>query len=297
MRNRNLLIYSFLLFFATALPSCTGYLKDSLDDSGATEKLQLSAKSCELNKQKTYAEIKINNGSGRYYALPTDLSIATATVEGNVVRIFGIGAGEAYFKVVDDGNADFSPAEIRVTVKENIERLYAPSKTLYIKKDDLRLLNPTHPSKDCDWTIADQTIASLSTSSTGTSLQANRVGETWMTISKEYWTIQEYVIKVVEQYDLMLSGTSFRLITQKLGIDMGICIIQVGNGQYSVESSDETIATASIKEYNGDEYNDTLWNPAIVWVKALKPGRVSLGVTDLVTGKLSVINLIIELRQ
>lgn len=278
MKHTYLLILSLLFFIA----SCTSYVKDPTDDDPRTE-LLLSAQECELSSSKRYTEISIHNGSGKYYVLPMDLSIAWPTIEGNVIRILGVQAGDTFIKVVDEDDTDYRGTVIKVRVKETIERMSEAAKILFIKKGELRLLSPSFSTKDCEWRVKDKTIASLASAPTGYFLQGNQLGKTSLFISKEYWDIQEYQIQVVEQYTLQANSLPFNG-TLREGLEVAAFLIKSGNGQYAVEAEDASIITASVHDYQG-EYDDTMSNPAFVWLKILKAGRTRLTVNDLTSGQ------------
>ncbi len=293
MRYIYVFFHTLLLCLLSGLTACTSYLKDP-DETGTP--LEPEVQMCELSSKQTYIDVKILNGSGSYLVASADFRIAQATVEEGIIRIFGFDPGETHIKVADDASTDLTPAKIKVVVTDSIKRPVHVAKPLIMRFNDSRMLKPEYPEKGCTWEITNKNVAVLGFSSQGTTLYSIRTGDTKVTLLKDHWPIQTYVVQVTDENYLGLSNPVSKIKTDRPDHDFYVMTIHTGNNRYTAASSDESVATASILPYSG-KYNDSMCNPAEVWIKARKSGSVMITATDVVTGRKADLKVDIEVNS
>ncbi len=287
-----------ILLLASGLSSCTGYLKDA--DIHA-EQLKVSEAYFVLNNKTSYAEVFILNGTGSYHAECSNPHVVQTILKGNRLYILGMEYGDVSIKVWDAKDPDCIPVEILVNVTESIPRIHYAEQIIYVKKGEQRLLHPSFPSDTYTWETEDKAVASVRVTTEGYVLKGSKTGITAISVSKEYWVVQPYIVVVVDQYPLILSDYVFSWsataeeLEQGLDIPMGL-MVKVGYGKYEISSTDEDIVSPSIHQISIDTDTDELYNPAYIFFKTRKIGNTTVTVTDLTTGEQATIYVNIKLK-
>jgi len=248
------------------------------DDDDEKGSLILSKNSCTLNNNSSYAIIDIKKGAGEYKLISSNGGVAKGAIDGGKIIVWGFTQGYTSIIVIDKDN---NRAEIKVEVKENISRVVPSVSKVSIKKGDTKELKypygyPAYDGASYDIAVDGGGAISVSEIDGGLSVKGEKIGENVsIYLLKDMWPVDGFSIDVVEKYELYVN----LLITSPFKGKEIEAYIYTGNGNYKVQSTDESVATATIGDYNG-EMNNFYCNPAVIHIKALEVGECRITVTD-----------------
>lgn len=289
-----------LLVVLLALFSC------EKNEDGLKNKLQLSTKSCILDNEHSYAEIKKLKGLGALNVTSSDPDIAEIRYDEqnkDVFYIIGHRQGNATITVVDaDDNKtgdDFDIKTIDVDVRESINYNDYSHQDVLMKKGEFRIFElPFSFDKNDSLVGVNDYIASVSANAeigNKFKVQAKSNGITEFQIYKGKIKIFSVRISVINEYDLFIPESENSQLTFDLPFTVGVNGISVwrGSGKYTAKVVDETIAVVeSITP--GKDWVNQMNNHAVVRVKPLKSGTTRLIVTDVVTGQTGGVDVVVR---
>ncbi len=241
--------------------------------------LSLSSNNISLSNSKTYEIIDILDSTGDCYAESSDKTIVQSQVEGKKVIIVGVSTGETTVMVYDN---EGGKAEIQVSIDE-FNREDTETDIVYVKKGTKRNFKHLYPAELGFILITEQNskvINSMLLSTDELVLEGIEAGHATLSVFKDYWYYYHYDVRVVEVYPLEIPMKMYSTFSHKPSTFGGP--ITVGNGGYSVESSNPLIAIATIEPYSTEwsltNYN---FNEASLKIKTFgKPGVATLTITD-----------------
>ena len=276
------------------------------NEDGLKNNLQLSTKSCTLDNEHSYAEIKKLKGAGSLNATSSDPGIAEIRYDEqnkDVFYIIGHGQGNATITVMDvDDNKtgdDFAIKTIDVEVRESINYGDYSHQDVYMKKGECRIFKlPFNFDKNDSLVGANDYIASVSANpSLGKTfkVEAKSDGITEFEIYKGKIKLFSVRIFVLNEFDLFIPESENSQLTFDLPFTVGVNGISIwrGNGIYTAKVIDETIAVVE-SITRGSEYFNQESNSAVVRVTPLKSGKTKLIVTDVVTGQTSGVDVVVK---
>ncbi len=285
-----------LLFFllATILFAC-----DKEDDG---IKLELSAESCTLTNENSYAEVKIDRDEGFLTVTSSDPNIAEIlhVDNENVFYIIGHEQGSATItvSVFDDSGAE-DIKTIDVDVREAISYENFSTTGVYLKKGESRSFSlPFTFNKDYSVVVDNDGVAAVSASvETGSKfkVEAKAVGSMSFNICKGKVVLFAARVSVVDEYDLFIPESENSQLTFDLPFIAGVNGISIwrGSGHYAAKVVDEKIAVVESITPGYDHF-DQENNSTVVRVTPLKSGKTKLAVTDTVTGQTHDVDVVVN---
>lgn len=262
---------SFICFLIFTLSACTQ--KD--DDSSWMDPNDLfggKVKSVELNKDKGFEKITIVNNDGAWLATSGNKEIATVITEENQLIIVGVSHGETSVYVQDSQG---KKASVKVTVDYNLIRPIPPKKLIIVQKGDSRTINIESRLK-IRAIEGKENISFNLLDGNKLKIEGKEFGRSLIYCEQDYWPINEMIIVILDKCPIEVVGSIS--ISERPGKVQRL--IQMGNGNYRVESADPSIAIGRILPYEGPE-NSLFYNEAVLEVESFdKRGRTTLTVTD-----------------
>lgn len=254
---------------------------DGVKDDG----IVLSTNSCLLTENKRYAVIDILEGAGGYYIEKNTNSNILAFISNNRIYIQAHKKVNTEICITDKEN---HTSTIEIKTDKNLSPYSFLEEIVYVKKNMTKKID--FESESDDFIVnKDPDIVSV---------EIMKDNEIKFTASENAGKITAYVfnkdriyrsfaIEVVDKYEMFLDKNSVSLIEN----EEAFVIIQSGNGNYLIESSDETVATAVIEPYPDSlEIHGIMSNPGLVKIKGLKVGESEIKIID-EEGKEKIINI------
>ena len=218
------------------------------------------------------ANVTISGGYDNYEVETADPNIVTASLNGLTVTLTAIAGGETTVTVKDV--LTYRTIDIPVVVE------YDP---LQLAADDLSLISGERGTVGINSGSGYYSVESSDTLVAKAMLSGNTVkvtavgaGNASITITDNK-TNQSKVIAVTVMDPLELSTTKLKLVIE----DVEIVDITSGNGNYNIQSSDATVATAVI-------------DGSTVVITALAVGTATITVTDALSGLTATIKVTVE---
>lgn len=239
-------------------------------DNENEDALQLSINECTLSTDNPYVAVSVTKSDGDCKVQSSNEEVAVAEVIEGKIYIWGFHNGDAMITVTDAAN---NKATIKVIVNGEVLRPVLDMEMIFVKKGETRRF--MYEYADCPLTVEDEGIVSGYVEGSRLVIKGEKIGKTILYALKNMWPAHGYEVNVVDKYPLM-AGTNIRTI--EVGKEIEV-LITMGNGGYSVESSEPSVATANIADYTGDERN-ILSNPAQVKIKGISSGKAVITVTD-----------------
>ncbi|MDM8159612.1 hypothetical protein QUH73_07300 [Labilibaculum sp. K2S] len=282
------------------LPSC------EKDDNGFVQNLQLSTKSCVLDNEHSYVEVKKLKGTGFLDVTSSQPDVAEIRFDEqnkDIFYVIGHRQGHATITVADvdvNKTGDYDIKTIDVDVRESIHYGEYSSEEIYIKTGEFRIFKlPFNFDKNDSLVGVNDYIVSASANATlgnQFKVQAKSNGITEFQIYKGKIELFSIRIHVVNEYDLYIQERdSHSPLTLDLPFIAGANGISVwrGSGQYTARVVDETVAAVDSIIRDDDHFNQQN-NTAAVLVTPLKSGKTKLIVTDAVTGQTSGVDIVVN---
>ncbi|MGL4331972.1 MAG: hypothetical protein ACRCZQ_00360 [Bacteroidales bacterium] len=261
----------FICFLILMLSAC-GPKDDDSSLTGSNDSFGGKIKSVELHKDKSFEKIPIVNNEGEWIATSGNKAIATVLTEENQLIIIGVAQGETTVNVQDSKGKKSS---VNVTVDYNLIRPVPPTELIIVRKGDSRSINVESGLKIRVKDGKDNISFNL-LDDNKLRIEGKQLGQSLIACKLDYWSKNELNIVIVDKYPLEVIENI--TITQRPGKVQRL--IQMGNGNYRVESADPSIAIGRILPYEGP-YNSFLHNEAILEVESFdKRGTTTLTVTD-----------------
>ena len=289
-----------LLVVVSTLFSC------KKDDDGLERNLQLNVKSCVLDNEHSYAEVKKLKGTGSLSVTSSNPGIAEIQFDKedkDVFYIIGHEQGNATITVMDvDDNTtgdEYAIKTINVNVRESINYGDYSHQNVYIKKGECRIFKLPFIFDENDSLVgANDYIVSMSANvSLGNKfrVEAKSNGITEFQIYKGKIELFSVRIFVVNEYDLFIPESENRQLTFDLPFTVGVNGISIwrGSGHYNAKVVDEKVAVVESITPGEDYFNEES-NSAVVRVTPLKSGTTKLIVTDVVTGQTSGVDVVVN---
>ncbi|MGL5318672.1 MAG: hypothetical protein ACRC9Q_08270 [Bacteroidales bacterium] len=259
--------------------------------------ISISAEKLILNQSKPYDTIYIINKKGSYDITPKNPEVATIEkINDECFLVIAQNIGNTQIDITDNiGNKSVS---LEVIVSD-FHKPEVASEYLLLKKGEGKeyyhkyLFDPT-----CSITSApnmSDIIESRLISSLGMlQIRAKEMGKVSITIRMKYWDVIHYTVEVVDYYPLIVGIDSLN-INHKGSNEYSIIGVRVGNGYYSIESSDSTVITAEIiPAWWNTENSSNYINPAGIRITSCdKKGYARLTITDS-AGKTGVIKIAVN---
>lgn len=238
--------------------------------------LVLSQTSCTLDNVNSYAIIYINKGAGEYQITSSKEDVARGIVDGNKIYIWAFSQGETIITVFDQ-NDNIAKIEVEVVLDGLIIRPNPISEKISLKKGDLKKIKGPDNVDFQEFAIDDiDGIISVYEKNGDLVIEGNKIGEdASIFFLRDMWPVHIYSIDVVDKYYLTVQERNLYL---HKNTEFEVCIV-TGNGNYVVRSSDETIASAYIDEYIG-ENSDFFSNPAIIRINTIEVGIATITLID-----------------
>lgn len=287
-----------IILFVTVL----GLFSCSKDDTSLNNNLQLSIKSCVLDNNNSYAEVKKLKGTDFINVTSSDPNVAEIRFDEakkDVFYIIGHNQGNATITATATGQnetGDNDITTIDVDVNEQIDYQNHPGEVIFIKKGESRAFNlPLNFNKNDSLVIGNEYIASVSANvemGTKCRIDAKNNGNMEFHICKGKVSLFSVRVFVVNEYDLYIPQSEYRQLTFKLPFTYGVNGISIwrGSGHYSAKTADPTIATVESITPEEDWWTE-MSNHAVVRVTPLSAGTTKLIVTDEVTGQTAGVNV------
>ncbi|MCK9626586.1 MAG: hypothetical protein M0R23_09045 [Bacteroidales bacterium] len=287
-----------LLAVVFALTAC------EKNEDGLKNSLQLSLKSCVLDNEHSYTEVKKLSGTGSLSVTSSNPDVAEILYDEenkNVFYIIGYGQGISTITVVDAFNQkdDYDAQTIDVVVRESIDYGDYSYQEVFMKKGDFRIFKlPFIFDKNDSLVGVNDYIVSMSANvalGNQFKVQAISTGNTKFQIFKGKIELFSVYINVVNEYDLFIPESENSQLTFDLPFTVGVNGISVwrGSGHYTAKVVDETVAVVKSITPGNDHFNQES-NSAVVWVTPLKSGKTKLIVTDAVTGQTSGVDVVVN---
>ena len=287
-----------LLAVVFALTAC------EKNEDGLKNSLQLNLKSCVLDNEHSYTEVKKLSGTGSLSVISSNPDVAEILFDEenkNVFYIIGHGQGISTITVVDAFNQkdDYDAQTIDVVVRESIDYGDYSYQKVFMKKGEFRIFKfPFIFDKNDSLVGVNDYIVSMSANvalGNQFKVQAISTGNTKFQIFKGKIKLFTVYINVVNEYDLFIPESERSQLTFDLPFTVGVNGISVwrGSGHYTAKVVDETVAVVESITPGDDHFNQES-NSAVVWVTPLKSGKTKLIVTDVVTGQTSGVDVVVN---
>ena len=217
--------------------------------------------------------VNITSGSGNYSVESSDDNVAFAELDGNAVSILAFGGGSATITVTDTQSGQ--TATIEVTVDYLSLELSASSLTLTL--GEVSTVNITSGNGFFTVRSSDTSIATASLSGTSIKVTAVAAGNATITVTDRRSGQTATIEVTVDYLPLELSASSLTLI---VGEESTVNITS-GSGDYSIEISDISVATATLSGTS-------------VKVTAVAAGTAIITVTDTKSSQSATIEVTVE---
>jgi len=276
------------------------------NDDVLEQNLRLNVKSCVLDNEHSYVEVKKLEGAGSLRVTSSNPGIAEIRFDEkdkDVFYIIGHGQGKATITVVDvDDNKtgnDYAVKTIDVNVRESIDYGDYSHEDVYMKKGDFRIFKLPFIFDTTDSLVGvNDYIASMRANvalRNTFKVEALSNGITEFQIYKGKIAHFSVRVFVVNEYDLFIPESENSQLTFDLPFTVGVNGISIwrGSGQYTARVVDETIGVVESITPGNDHFNQES-NSAVVRVTPLKSGKTKLIVTDLVTGQTGGVDVVVN---
>lgn len=268
-----------LFFIALFIVACND--KSVLDDN---LHLSVDKVNIELSKANDYSEVTITKGAGKYSVTSSNSLVAQSLLLGDKLYITGNNIGVSVITVSDDkGNQ----VKINVSVNEFIPRAVPVCQIVFIKKGASKSISIA--SASAKYMTTDTTSVLQFQESTGSIIVTGlKTGKSMLYRYEDYWPTQIYDCEVVDHYTFIISPSA-STARVAMGNEAEV-YIHMGNGDYSVTSSNSTAVTAELRPW---PIAPTLFqsNPMIVHYKGNAVGNSNLIITDKETGSSKTITV------
>ncbi|ATA69079.1 hypothetical protein CGC48_10900 [Capnocytophaga cynodegmi] len=203
------------------------------------------------------ASFKIDAGSGEYEVMSSDNNVVTVSISNSNVTLKGIAAGEATVTVLDKKTNQRS--SVKVSISRELLNLELDAKEVSLLVGQQGVVNISSGNGKYEVVVTDQSIATATLSQTTVTISGLAVGTTTTTIKdvesgkeasiavtiakKESITlsVSNVVVKAFTVVEVEQSKENGTLLDNKAKVE-----IVSGGGNYSVVTSNDKVATATI---------------------------------------------------
>lgn len=264
----------------TLLLLCTLFAACGDDDDPVPEVvgLKLSKSAVTLDTDNYYTIIDIESGKGEYKVTSSDEKVAMAVVDNATKKVYiiGLGMGKSTIEVTDvDGLKGSVAVNIETLISQPIESM----KIFFVKIGETKLLDFPEEVNDNYLAISkDESIATIRLNAATKKIEIKGVsaGVTDIYVTELIWPRIAYHVNVSDKYPLYLERG---FVDVPVGSDDAYFHIAYGNGDYTFESSDPSIADVEkVLPYVGSVVGTS--NSKTIKLKALKAGTVTITVRD-----------------
>jgi len=257
---------------------CLLFISCGNDDNDSSTGIKLSITKCTLDNNNPSAVVDVKKGAGGYIVKSSDEKVAYAIFDSpdNKIYIEAIGQGSATVTVTDKNN---NTATIDVLVKSAISQPVPVSEVVFLVTGAIKILD--YPADiNVSAVVTDKPdIASadfFAARENQISILGMKVGEAKVALAENSRLRHIYDVRVMDAYDILIDGDNQPV---KAGEECYFNIL-CGNGNYMIESSDESLATYELLPYSGDIIQGIMAHPATIKVKTFKPGIVEFTIID-----------------
>lgn len=242
--------------------------------------VQLSLSECYLNQDNQYAKIDILNSFGKYELETTNKGIADVSwsdYHDNRFYVIAKKEGSTTIKISDEQGR---VTTLNVVVSGDIHQPIPISETIFVKKDDTRILKTPQGFDLGRTSVYNGDIIKYSVDFKEKTIyvKAMQLGISQISVSDMLWTRYIFDVTVVDSYDILLNRGDTNL--DIYNVDYYFHIL-CGNGNYTVTSSDNSQGKCELVEYTGDKTLNVLSNPATVRVFDMQAGATfNVTITD-----------------
>ena len=260
----------------TSVGKATITVKDT--KTGITSNIQVTVAYLELSCNKltilsgSQKSVDIISGTGNYDVTSSDETVATVVVKGNLLKVNAVGDGNSIITVTD--NAIGMTETIEVTV---VSPLAIATSSLALTVRSQETVEVTSGSGRYDVASSVETVATAVMEDNLVKVTAKGKGECTITVTDMVSGLTE-TIEVAVAPNILSSNSFWLYIGSQRSVD-----IVSGSGSYSVQSSDEEVATAVIENN-------------VVKVTGVSEGKATIKVTDTNTGFASTIDVTVISR-
>ncbi len=184
-------------------------------------------------------KVVVTAGSGKYRVKPNNEAIATAVVNGSVIEITGVSKGSTFIEVTD--LKTYKKDKISVTVSTDAFVISKESVTLKLGETETIIVK----SGSGNYEIGTSEFVDVTEDNDELTITAKKVGTGKVTV-KDADANETKEISVTVTGNLELSTES---VTVQKGMT-NIVVVKSGTGDYNVNSSDDTKATAIVENGN-----------------------------------------------
>jgi hypothetical protein len=262
----------FLLFACSLFIGCG----DPENDPEPENPLQLSANECTLTNEKSFVIVEVEKSEGDYKVQSSDEDIVITRVVDGKIYIWGFRKGNALVTVTDKAG---NKATVKVVISEEISRIIPLTEGLFIKKGETRRFEYEYTDAKYLLVMNNDDIVSGQVEGSELVLKGEKIGESSLYVLDNMWPVHGYSVYVVDKYPYLLINYN-NSVSEQVQIGKKIeLLIYMGNGEYSVNSSHPTLASAYISDYEGAG-NPRYYNPAILNIEGVNYGDAIITVTD-----------------
>ena len=216
--------------------------------------------------------VDIISGTGNYDVTSSDETVATVVVEGNLLKVNAVGEGNSTITVTDNGIG--MTATVEVTV---VPPLAIATSSLSLTVGAQETVEVTSGSGRYAVASSVETVATAVMEDNLVKVTAKGEGECTITVTDMESGLTE-TIEVTVAPNILATNSLWLYIDAQKSVD-----IVSGSGSYSLQSSDEEVATAVIE------------NNAVK-VTGISQGEATIKVTDTNTGFASTIDVTVISR-
>lgn len=269
MRKRNIF---FILLVCSLFIAC----EDKDDDRND---LKLNNTSCIITENNPYVIIDILDGVGRYFVYSSNEAIAIAEADENKLHIKGGGKTGSATVTVEDFNGKISTVDVRV--KDVVIYPLPLIISIPVKKGTTREFSANINEADCFFYNNNNSIAQVDLREEMMIISGFEIGKTSSYFFENNYPTVQYKIEVVDSYEIKVTdyyGWSLNSNNTVLTSKRHYFFI-TGNGNYTINLSDDSIIKAEIKP---SPYQKMIDEPnfAMIEITTLNVGQTDFTIMD-----------------
>ncbi len=175
MRTKNLfksMLVAICCVSVFAFVSCS-------DDDDDTVTLKTNPEKIEILTEKT-GEAKITNGATPYTVVSSDVKLATAKVDKDVITVTGVKEGKVIINITDKNN---SKGKLEVTVLDAAKTLTFDKKSIEVKATESSIVTIQNGAAPYTAVVKDETIATATIEADKVTIKGVKAGTTTITVT------------------------------------------------------------------------------------------------------------------